>query len=121
MPSQPSPSLALREYCWVARTSPRNCSEVTVPVGESDGRVSSLPLEICECSFCPRARFRCRSPSTLVCMLLSVTLLEIVIRLPPYRLPGRRSPADQTGTVDQLVEHRVDGGEHPRGRLVTAL
>src|SRR4051812_31274284 len=114
VPSQPSPSSALREYCWVARTSPRSWSEVTVPVGESDGREICLPLEICCWIFCPRAAVRCRSLSALVVMLCSVTLVGIVMAC-----PLGPSPADQAGAVDQLVEHRIDRGEHPRGRLVT--
>src|SRR4051794_11316882 len=121
VPSQPSPSSALREYCWVARTSPRNCNEVTVPVGESDGRVSCLPPEICACSFWPRAMVRCRSASTRVCMLVSVTRLGIVIWSLPGGSPVRRSSTDQAGAVDQLVKHGIDGGEYTRGRFVPAL
>src|SRR6185312_2900204 len=30
-------------------------------------------------------------------------------------------PTYQAGAVDQRVEHRVDGGQHPGGRLVPAL
>src|SRR5690349_21685051 len=119
VPSQPSPSSALRANCWVARNSPRSCSDVTVPVGESDGRLSCLPLEICSCSFWPLAMLRLRSPSMRCRMLLSVTLLGIVMRS-PYDAAARSS-ADEAGAVDQLIEHRVDRGQHPGRGLVTPL
>jgi hypothetical protein len=47
-------------------------------------------------------------------MLVSVTLLGIV--MVHSRSSGRPGPS-----VDQLIEHGVDRGEHARGRLVTAL
>ena len=62
-PSQATPSWALRWYCWVAASESRSRIAVVVPVGESEGRLITLPVESCSCSFDIRFRPACRELS----------------------------------------------------------
>src|SRR2546430_332343 len=110
VPSQPSPSSALREYCWTRLMSPRACIAATVPPGESDGRASCFPLDSCACSSPSLERLFCRLPRAALPIERSVTRIwRVMVYLPP------------TGVVDQRVQGAVHGGQHPGGGLVGAL
>src|SRR5690242_19967230 len=95
---------------WVSiRCCERNCIEETAAYGSSLGRVTSLPLESCSCSWELRPRFVCSPRSALS------DNIRFVTRLPIMTSSLHRS------TVDQGVQHLVHGRDHPCGCLVSAL
>src|SRR5438132_504517 len=94
MPSQLRPSPALRWNWSLRRMSERYCIASTVWMGESDGRLSDLPLDSCTSSLAIFDRFSARL-SVATCMVLPGVTRIVMVLL----------PADQAGVVDEAIEH----------------
>src|SRR5579884_3175264 len=100
MPSHPIPSEMLRWYCCERVSCDRNASDDTAAVGESDGRLSTLPDDICSWICCSLPRLRCRFDITSELRVRCVILKsETAICL----LCGLRARV-----VDERVERLVD-------------
>ena len=63
IPSQATPSWALRWYWPVAARSSRSRMAAAAPVGESEGRLMTRPVDICSWSLAVRARLACSDAS----------------------------------------------------------
>ena len=103
-----TPSSALREYCASAARSARSRMASLVPVGESEGRLMIRPVDSFSWLVERRPRPNCSEDRD------RSTISRWVIRAAAHQ-------RDQPGPVDQGVEHRVHGGQHPGGALVAAL
>src|SRR4051812_35615029 len=83
VPSQLAPFWALAAYCSWALICERRLSEVTVPVGESDGRLRTRPLLICSWSLA--VRFRLAWTLARLPMEIECCVTRIVVTARPCR------------------------------------